>query len=162
MLVLPDEMNGQPIGFTCSTFDLLHAGHILMLAESKQICDYLIVGLQIDPSIDRESKNKPVQSLYERFVQVSACKYVDEVLVYETEQDLENIFKTQTIHIRFLGDEYKSKPFTAKQYCLDNGIELFFHDRQHPYSSSKLRQRVYDAEVERMKKLNVEYDECQK
>jgi glycerol-3-phosphate cytidylyltransferase len=128
-----------------------------MLKIEKQHCDYLIVALQSDPTIDRpDTKNKPVQSLYERFVQISACKYVDEVLVYETEQDLENIFKTQTIHIRFLGDEYKTKPFTAKQYCLDKGIELFYHERQHPYSSSGLRQRVYEAEKARLEKLNNE------
>jgi len=146
------------IGFNCSTLDLFHAGHVTMLKIEKQHCDYLIVALQSDPTIDRpDYKNKPVQSLYERFVQLSACKYVDEILVYETEEDLENLLKTQTIHIRFLGDEYKTKPFTGKQYCLDNGIELFFHTRQHPYSSSKLRQRVYEAECKRLEKLkNVE------
>jgi glycerol-3-phosphate cytidylyltransferase len=96
MLVLPDEMNGKPIGFTCSTFDLLHAGHILMLAESKQICDYLIVGLQIDPSIDREAKNKPVQSIVERYVQLKAVKFVDEIIVYQTEKDLEDTTTTST------------------------------------------------------------------
>ena len=98
-----------------------------------------------------------MQSLYERYVQLAGCKYVDEILVYETEEDLENIFKTQTIHIRFLGDEYKTKAFTGKQYCLDHGIELFFHTRQHPYSSSRLRQRVYEAECKRLENLkNVE------
>jgi glycerol-3-phosphate cytidylyltransferase len=149
------------IGFNCSTFDLFHAGHVTMLKIEKQHCDYLIVAIQSDPTIDRpDTKNKPVQSLYERYCQVSACRYVDEVLVYETEQDLENIFKTQKIDIRFLGDEYKTKPFTAKQYCLDAGIELFYHERQHPYSSSGLRKRVYDAEVARLKKLNKEYEEC--
>lgn len=144
------------IGFNCSTFDLFHAGHVTMLKIEKQHCDYLIVAIQSDPTIDRpDTKNKPVQSLYERFCQVSACRYVDEVLVYETEQDLENIFKTQKINIRFLGDEYKTKPFTGKQYCLDTGIELFFHERQHPYSSSLLRKRVYDAECSRLDKFKV-------
>lgn len=145
------------IGFNCSTLDLFHAGHVTMLKVEKQHCDYLIVALQSDPTIDRpDSKNKPVQSLYERFVQISACRYVDEVLVYETEEDLENLLKTQTIHIRFLGDEYKTKPFTGKQYCLDKGIELFYHERQHPYSSSGLRKRVYEAEKARLEKLNNE------
>jgi glycerol-3-phosphate cytidylyltransferase len=153
----------KKIGFNCSTFDLFHAGHVTMLKIEKQHCDYLIVAIQSDPTIDRpDTKNKPVQSLYERFVEVSSCKYVDEVLVYETEQDLENLFKTQKINIRFLGDEYKTKPFTAKQYCLDNGIELFYHERQHPYSSSSLRSRVYEAERKRLQKMNIDYDEMKK
>jgi glycerol-3-phosphate cytidylyltransferase len=145
------------IGFNCSTLDLFHAGHVTMLKVEKQHCDYLIVALQSDPTIDRpDTKNKPVQSLYERYVQITGCKYVDEVLVYETEEDLENLLKTQTIHIRFLGDEYKTKPFTGKQYCLDKGIELFYHERQHPYSSSGLRKRVYNAEKAKMEKMNNE------
>jgi glycerol-3-phosphate cytidylyltransferase len=145
------------IGFNCSTLDLFHAGHVTMLKVEKQHCDYLIVALQSDPTIDRpETKNKPVQSLYERYVQITGCKYVDEVLVYETEEDLENLLKTQTIHIRFLGDEYKTKPFTGKQYCLDKGIELYYHERQHPYSSSGLRKRVYEAEKAKMEKVKNE------
>jgi glycerol-3-phosphate cytidylyltransferase len=140
------------IGFNCSTFDLLHAGHVTMLKTEKQHCDYLICALQVDPTIDRpDTKSKPIQSVYERYVQLQACKYVDEILVYSTEDDLENLLKTQTIHIRFLGDEYKSKPFTGKQWCLDNGIEIFYHSRQHSFSSSALRQKTYLAEVERMK-----------
>ncbi len=145
------------VGFNCSTFDLFHAGHVAMLKIEKQHCDHLIVALQSDPTIDRpDTKNKPVQSLYERYVQISACKYVDEVLVYETEEDLENIFKTQTIHIRFLGEEYRNKSFTGKQYCLDKGIDIFYHERDHPYSSSNLRKRVYEAESRRLEKLNNE------
>lgn len=145
------------VGFNCSTLDLFHAGHVTMLKTEKQHCDWLIVALQSDPTIDRPgTKNKPVQSLYERYVQISSCKYVDEVLVYETEEDLENLLKTQTIHIRFLGDEYKTKPFTGKQYCLDKGIELYYHERQHPYSSSGLRKRVYEAEKARLEKLDNE------
>lgn len=141
------------VGFNCSTFDLFHAGHVAMLKIEKQHCDHLIVALQSDPTIDRpDTKNKPVQSLYERYVQISACRYVDEVLVYETEEDLENIFKTQTIHIRFLGEEYRNKPFTGKQYCLDKGIDIFYHERDHPYSSSNLRKRVYEAERKRLEK----------
>jgi glycerol-3-phosphate cytidylyltransferase len=138
------------IGFNCSSFDLFHAGHVTMLKEERRYCDYLIVALQTDPTVDRpKEKNKPIQSVYERFVQVSACKYVDEVLVYTTEDDLLNMLKTQHIDIRFLGDEYKTKEFTGKQWCLDNGIELHYHLREHPYSSSRLRKRVYEAEKEK-------------
>ena len=110
MLVLPDEMVGRPVGFTCSTFDLLHAGHILMLAECKQICDYLIVGLQTDPTIDRpDVKNKPVQSIVERYVQLSAVKFVDEIIVYDTEKDLEDMLMFLPITMRICGEEYKEK-----------------------------------------------------
>ena len=141
------------IGFNCSTLDLMHAGHVTMFREEKRHCDYLIVALQTDPTLDRPmTKNRPVQSVYERFVQLSACRYVDEVLVYATEEELLNILKTTHIDIRFLGDEYKTKDFTGRQYCLDKGIELFYHERQHPYSSSNLRKRVYDAEVQRLQK----------
>ena len=150
MLVLPDDMVGKPVGFTCSTFDLLHAGHILMLAEAKTICDHLIVGLQTDPTIDRSTKNKPVQSIVERYVQLSAVKFVDEIIVYETEQDLLNMMMTHDIDVRFLGEEYKNKDFTGKQWCLDHGMELHYHEREHPYSSSSLRYRTYLAEQERI------------
>ena len=151
------------IGFNCSSFDLFHAGHVTMLKMEKKLCDYLIVALQVDPTVDRPStKNKPVQSVYERYVQLQACKYVDEILVYLTEEDLANLIMTQTMHIRFLGEEYKNKDFTGKQWCLDHGIELHYHEREHPYSSSSLRKRVYDGEVLRMKKMNKEYDECLK
>ena len=143
------------VGFNCSTFDLFHAGHVTMLREEKRHCDYLIVAIQVDPTYDRpDTKNKPIMSIYERFVCVSACKYVDEVIVYHTEDDLLNLLKTQHIDIRFLGDEYKWKDFTGKQWCLDQGIELFYHERQHPYSSSSLRQRVWQAEQNRMERLH--------
>jgi len=126
-----------------------------MLKEEKRFCDYLIVAIQTDPTIDRpDTKNKPVQSIYERFCAVSSCKYVDEVLVYSTEDDLLSMLKTQHIDIRFLGDEYKAKDFTGKQWCLDNNVELHYHLRDHPYSSSALRKRVYDAETERLKGKN--------
>lgn len=151
------------IGFNCSTFDLFHAGHVTMLREEKRHCDYLIVAVQVDPTVDRpDTKNKPVMSIYERFMCVSACKYVDEVLVYHTEEDLLNMLKTIHIDIRFLGDEYKTKDFTGKQWCLDHGIELFYHERQHPYSSSTLRKRVWEAEENRMNILKKEYDDCKK
>lgn len=135
------------VGFNCSSFDLFHAGHVTMLKMEKQLCDYLIVALQVDPTIDRPGiKNKPTQSVYERYVQVQSCKYVDEILVYETEADLLNMIKTQTIHVRFLSEEYKDRDFTGKQYCIDNGIELVFHKRRHQYSSTELRNRVYELE----------------
>ena len=125
-----------------------------MLKMEKQLCDYLIVALQVDPTIDRPGvKNKPVQSVYERYVQLQGCKYVDEILVYETEADLLNLLQTQTIDIRFLSDEYKDRDFTGKQWCIDNGIELHFHIRKHQYSSTELRNRVYTLEYEkRLKK----------
>ena len=111
------------------------------------MCDYLIVALQVDPTIDRPGvKNKPTQSVYERYVQLQGCKYVDEILVYETEADLLNLIQTQTVHIRFLSEEYKDRDFTGKQYCIDNGIELYFHMRRHQYSSTELRNRVYELE----------------
>jgi len=139
------------IGFNCSTFDLFHSGHVTMLQREKEHCEYLLI--QTDPTIDRpDSKNKPVQSILERFIQVSACKYVDEVIVYETEEDLLNILKTRKIHIRFLGDEYREKDFTGKKWCIDNHVELYYHQREHPWSSSTLRKRAYEAEVKRISK----------
>lgn len=138
------------IGFNCSSFDLFHAGHVTMLKVEKQMCDYLVVALQVDPTIDRPGiKNQPVQSTYERYVQLQACRYVDEILVYETESDLLNLLKTQKINIRFLGDEYKDRDFTGKQFCIEQGIELVYHHRTHQYSSSELRSRVYEMEKKR-------------
>lgn len=135
------------IGFNCSSFDLLHAGHVTMLKMEKKLCDYLVVALQVDPTIDRPgTKNKPVQSVYERYVQLQACKYVDEILVYETEFDLLQLLMTQTIHIRFISEEYLNRDFTGKQYCIANGIELYYHKRQHIYSSSELRLRTAKLE----------------
>jgi len=143
------------IGFNCSSFDLLHAGHVTMLKMEKQLCDYLIVALQTDPTIDRPGiKNKPVQSSYERYVQLQACRYVDEILVYDTEYDLLQMLQTQTIHIRFLSDEYLNRDFTGKQYCIDHGIESHYHKRQHNYSSSELRART--ARLENNKKAVVD------
>jgi len=135
------------IGFNCSSFDLFHAGHVTMLKMEKEMCDYLKVALQVDPTVDRPGvKNKPAQSVYERYVQLQACKYVDEILVYETEEDLLNLIQTQTIHIRFLSEEYIDRDFTGKQYCIDHDIELFYHLRKHKYSSTEIRNRVYDLE----------------
>lgn len=138
------------IGFTCSTFDLFHAGHIMMLKEAKSQCDYLIVGLQTDPTIDRpKEKNKPVQSVFERFVQLQACKYVDEVVVYATEKELVDILLSYPINIRILGNEYEHKHFTGRQECVDRGIKFYFNNRAHSFSTTELRQRVIDAEAEK-------------
>lgn len=147
MLVLPDEMVSKPVGFTCSTFDLLHAGHILMLAEAKSVCDHLIVGLQTDPTIDRSTKNKPVQSIVERYVQLSAVKFVDEIIVYSTEKDLEDLLMFLPITVRFIGEEYEGKEFTGKQICEDRGIKIWYNSRKHRFSSSELRQRTYQSEL---------------
>ncbi len=135
------------VGFTCSTFDLLHAGHISMLREAKSQCDWLIAGLQVDPSIDRASKNKPVQTLVERYVQLSAVKYVDEIIVYQTEQDLEDILSLFPINVRVLGEEYKDKDFTGKDICKKRDISLYFNTRDHRFSSSGLRARVSEMET---------------
>ena len=148
MLVLPDNMIGKPVGFTCSTFDLLHAGHILMLAECKNICDYLIVGVQSDPTIDRpDTKNKPVQSVVERYVQLSAVKFIDQIIVYDTEKDLEDLLMFLPIGVRIIGEEYKDKEFTGKQICEDRGIKIWFNSRTHRFSSSELRNRTYQSEL---------------
>jgi glycerol-3-phosphate cytidylyltransferase len=151
--MLPEEKEKGIVGFNCSTFDLFHTGHVLMLKEEKQHCDYLICGLQTDPTIDRpETKNKPVQSVFERFIQLQSCKYVDEIIVYETEQDLLNMMMTHDIDVRFLGEEYKNKDFTGKQWCIDNDVELFYHKRRHPFSSTELRERIYNLEEKKRTK----------
>ena len=145
---MPDTMIGKPVGFTCSTFDLLHAGHILMLAECKQVCDYLIVGVQSDPTIDRPGvKNKPVQSIVERYVQLSAVKFVDQIIVYNTEKDLEDMLMFLPLSVRIIGEEYKDKDFTGKQICEDRGIKIWYNSRNHRFSSSELRQRTYQSEM---------------
>jgi len=131
------------VGFTCSTFDLLHAGHITMLEEAKHHCDFLVVGLQNDPTIDRpDTKNSPVQSIIERQIQLSAVKYVDEIIVYNTEQDLCDLLLTLPINIRILGVEYEKSEFTGKEICINRGIELYFNKRDHSFSSTSLRNRV--------------------
>ena len=138
---------GKKIGIVFSTFDLLHAGHIAMLAEVKNHCDYLIAGLQTDPTIDRpDTKNRPIQSIVERQITLSATRYVDEIVVYQTEKDLEDILLTLPIDVRILGVEYAVKEFTGKQICLDRGIEIVYNSRDHSFSSSSLRKRVATAE----------------
>ena len=130
------------VGFTCSTFDLLHAGHIIMLREAKEQCDYLICGLQIDPSVDRAEKNRPVQSIVERYTQLKAVGYVDEIIPYKYEEDLEDILSMYPIDVRILGEEYRDKDFTGKDICRKRDIDLHFNKRDHRFSTSDLRRRV--------------------
>ena len=139
----------KKIGITCSTFDLFHAGHVIMLEEAKRQCDYLIAAIQIDPTIDRKSKNRPVQSIIERQIQVSSCKHVDEIIVYSTEKELEDIFMALPIDVRILGEEYKDTDYTGKDISMKRGIELHFNKRDHFFSSSDLRQRVFDIETKK-------------
>jgi len=134
------------VGITASAFDLLHAGHILMLKEAKQQCDYLIVALHVEPSKENVNKNKPVQTLVERYIQLQACKYVDEIIPYETEQDLIDILSTIDVHVRIIGVEYKDKNFTGLVVCKSRGIRIYYNSRDHRFSSSTLRQRVIDNE----------------
>ena len=146
-------MSKYKVGLTASTFDLFHAGHVVMLEEAKRMCDYLIVAIQTDPTIDRpDTKNKPIQSIVERQIQVKACKYVDEVIVYTTEKDLDDILKTLPINVRILGIEYKDKQFTGKDICLNRGIDFYYNRRDHSFSSTDLRNRVYEAEKGKIKK----------
>ena len=132
------------VGFTCSTFDLLHAGHISMLREAKQHCDYLICGLQTDPSVDRPEKNRPIQTIVERYIQLNAVGYVDEIIPYATEEDLKDILSMLQIDVRILGEEYRDKEFTGKDICRKRDVQLFFNKREHRFSSSDLRKRVYE------------------
>ena len=139
--------NGYKIGIVFSSFDMLHAGHIAMLAEAKNHCDYLIAALQTDPTIDRPTtKNKPVQSVVERQIQLAAVRYVNEIVVYQTEKDLEDILLTLPLDVRILGVEYKDQEFTGKGICDRRNIELVFNSRDHSFSSSSLRKRVAEAE----------------
>lgn len=142
------------VGFTCSTFDLLHAGHVQMLREAKEHCDYLICGLQFDPSVDRPHKNSPVQTIVERYTQLKGVSYVDEIVPYSTEQDLEDILEMYHIDIRILGDEYKEKDFTGKDVCKKRNISLYFNKRDHRFSSSDLRVRVAERENNASTKVN--------
>jgi glycerol-3-phosphate cytidylyltransferase len=142
------KAQGKKIGITFSTFDMLHAGHIAMLSEAKNHCDYLIAGLQTDPTIDRpDTKNAPIQSVVERQIQLAACRYVDEVVVYQTEQDLVDLLLILPLDIRILGVEYEDKNFTGHQECYQRNIELVFNKRDHSFSSSSLRKRVVEAET---------------
>ena len=137
---------GMKVGFTCSAFDLLHAGHVQMLREAKEQCDYLICGLQVDPSNDRKDKNSPIQTVVERYTQLKAVSYVDEIIPYGTEKDLEDILELYTINVRILGEEYRDKEFTGKDICRRRDIELYFNNRDHRFSSSYLRESVIESE----------------
>jgi glycerol-3-phosphate cytidylyltransferase len=128
-------------GFTCSCFDLFHAGHIMMLKEAKSVCDHLIVGLHTDPTIDRPEKNKPIQSVFERFVQLQACRYVDEIVIYQTEKELMDILLSYPIDVRIVGEEYRDKEFTGKEL---SHVEIHYNERKHSFSTTELRQRVIE------------------
>jgi glycerol-3-phosphate cytidylyltransferase len=136
-------------GITFSTFDLFHAGHVKMLEEAKLQCDYLIVGLQLDPSIDRSEKNSPSQSIIERYIQLKGSKHIDEVVPYVSEQDLEDILRSFKIDVRIIGEEYRNKKFTGKEYCEEKRIEIFYNSRDHRFSSSELRTKVKEAELKK-------------
>jgi len=135
------------VGITFSAFDLLHAGHVKMLEEAKSACDYLIVGLQTDPTLDRPEKNKPTQSVVERYIQLKACKFVDEIVPYATEQDLEDILRAYRIDVRIIGIEYQEKDFTGRSYCESKNIKILYNERNHRFSSSGLRREVYEREA---------------
>ncbi len=134
------------VGITFSSFDLFHAGHVKMLEDAKEQCDYLICGLQTDPTLDRPEKNKPVQSVVERYIQLKGCTYVDEIVPYATEQDLEDILRSFKIDVRIIGDEYASKKFTGRKYCEQKGVTLYYNKREHRFSSSSLRKEVQEKE----------------
>lgn len=135
-------IKNMKVGITFSAFDLLHAGHIKMLEEAKRQCDYLICGLQTDPTIDRPEKNKPAQTVVERYIQLKGCKFVDEIVPYATEQDLEDILRAFKIDVRIVGEEYREKDFTGRAFCEEKGIALYFNKRNHRFSSSGLRNEI--------------------
>lgn len=140
------ESNKQVIGFTCGAFDLLHPGHMHLLSRCAIECDYVIVGLHTDPSIERPEKNKPIQTTLERYAQLKSLKYVNEVIPYDTEQDLINIIATVNIHKRFLGSDYNYSSITGENICHERGIEMIFIPRLHSWSSSELRRRLGECE----------------
>lgn len=141
--------NKKIVGITCSTFDLLHTGHIIMLEECKKYCDYLICALQSDPTIDRPEKNKPVQSIVERYIQLDAVKYVDKIIPYNTEKELIEIFSSLDLDIRIIGEDYKSETFTAKDICQKRDIKIIYNKRDHNYSTSNLRNKIYNIEYKK-------------
>lgn len=132
------------IGITCSCFDLFHAGHVKMLEEAKKHCDYLIVAFQTDPTIDRPDKNKPIQSLVERYIQLNGCKYVDKIVPYQSEEELEEIFMSFDLDVRFIGIEYENIDFTAKRICEDLNIDIHYNKRNHNFSSTELKTRIFN------------------
>jgi len=130
------------VGITFSSFDLFHAGHVKMIEEAKLQCEYLIVGLQLDPSLDRSEKNSPTQTIIERYIQLKGSKHIDEIVPYVTEQDIEDILKAFKIDVRIIGEEYKQKNFTGKEYCNEKGIEIYYNARDHRFSSTGLRKQL--------------------
>jgi len=147
-------MNKIKTGITFSTFDLLHAGHIAMLAEAKSVCDYLICGLHVDPQVERPNKNQPIQSVVERYIQLSSVQYVDEVIPYDLEKDLYDILLTYPIDVRIIGADYKDTEFSGKDICLTKGIDIYYNKRSHNFSSTELRKRIQQAENEKQIKSN--------
>jgi glycerol-3-phosphate cytidylyltransferase len=141
--------NKTTIGITCSTFDLLHAGHIIMLEECKKYCDYLICALQVDPTIDRPSKNKPIQSIVERYIQLDAVQYVNKIIPYNTEEELITILSSLDLDVRIIGEEYKDTDFTGKDVCIKRGIKIAYNKRDHDFSTTSLRQRIYKQESDK-------------
>ena len=139
----------KTIGITCSTFDLLHAGHIIMLEECKKYCDYLICALQVDPTIDRPTKKKPIQSIVERYIQLDAVQYVDKIIPYSTEKELITIFSSLDLDVRIIGEEYKDTSFTAKDVCAERGIKIVYNKRDHDFSTTSLRQRIHTQESDK-------------
>lgn len=133
------------VGITFSTFDLLHAGHILMLEEASKQCDYLVAALQSDPTVDRPTKNKPIQTLYERYIQLQGCRYVDEIIPYTTEEEVKLILESRKFDVRIIGEDYLDKDFTGKDICEQRGIEIYYNARQHHLSSSELRRRLQNG-----------------
>ena len=142
--------SNMKVGFTCSSFDLFHAGHVMMLKEAKEHCDYLIVGLQTDPTIDRAWKNRPVQSVFERYVQLKACVYIDEIVPYATEKELQDILTSYPIDVRIIGEEYRDKQFTGHNLPM----QVYFNSRQHSFSTTELRQRVLEAKKKNESSIN--------
>jgi glycerol-3-phosphate cytidylyltransferase len=130
------------VGITFSTFDLFHAGHVKMLEEAKRQCDYLIVGLQLDPSIDRPEKNSPSQSIIERYIQLKGSKHIDEIVPYVSEQDLEDILRSFKLDVRIIGEEYKNIDFSGKEYCTEKGIEIYYYSKDHRFSSKEIKTRL--------------------
>lgn len=135
----------QKVGITFSAFDLLHAGHVQMLKDAKRQCDFLIVGLQVDPSIERPQKNKPIQSVVERYIQLEGCAYVDKIIPYVMESDLEDILLSYEIDVRIIGEEYQFDSFTGRKICKENDIELYYNKRKHRFSSTNLRNIIKDS-----------------
>ena len=142
-------MNKIKTGITFSTFDLLHTGHIAMLAEAKSVCDYLVCGLHVDPQVERPNKNQPIQSVVERYIQLSSVQYVNEVIPYNLEKDLHDILLTYPIDVRIIGSDYKDVEFSGKDICLTKGIEIYYNKRSHNFSSTELRKRIQQAENEK-------------